>query len=252
MILCLTQTAPLSDFVRWRKRKKRKKQITAIAAVCVVDCVIHNSCERLHCCKRLDWDKLVHELNPEGPDSFHRVCRMHHSSCAKLCQLINPLVQKSTTTSHHRATAISTKLALHCCVLWLAGHHHSSICCWTRISDTTFCDHARKCIESINSLNALGCHFPTTRNGIEEVARGFQSLGSHNLIDGCVAATDGFLAKSKSREDKKLAKSNLFVVGITKPVGSTCERLVTTGADSLAPSQVLQARQTTSTLADSQ
>ena len=75
-----------------KEEEKKEKQITAIAVVCVVDHVIRDGCERHHCRERLDWDKHVHELNCEGPNSFCKVCRMHHSSCAKLRQLIDPLV----------------------------------------------------------------------------------------------------------------------------------------------------------------
>ena len=97
----------------------------------------------------------------------------------------------------HRATPTTTELALHCCILWLAGHHHSSIHCWTGILAPTShnCAHGRT--DSIDPLNLLGNHFPTTHNETEEAARGFWSVSSHNLIEGCVAAIGGMPMKIK-------------------------------------------------------
>ena len=75
-----------------KEEEKKERRIKIIAAVHVVDCVLRDGRERLHCREGLDWDKHVHGLNQEGPNRFHEVHRMRRSSRAELCQLIDPLV----------------------------------------------------------------------------------------------------------------------------------------------------------------
>ena len=74
------------------------------------------------------------------------------------------------------------------CLLVVRGESQSC-------STAAFCVCACRCIKAINETFHL--HFPTTPQEIEKAARGFESVSSHRVIEGCVAALDGLLIKIK-------------------------------------------------------
>ena len=128
---------------------------------------------------------------------FFQLHRMHHYSFVKLCSLIDPLVRKDNSKSNLGSGPITTELALSCVLLWLAGHHFHSVRIMHGLSSSAFFDCLHRVISAINSLDCLLQPFPSTPHEIEAAARGFKSISSHGVFDGCVAAVDGLLIRLK-------------------------------------------------------
>ena len=91
---------------------------------------------------RLEWFQHVSHLNSEGPNAFYSMYRMHYPSFMKLCDLIDHDVKKNCDMAGRRTQntvgAITTPIALHCCIRWLAGGSHHDIRLTAGMGKTSF------------------------------------------------------------------------------------------------------------------
>ena len=104
--------------------------------------------------------------------------------CQRIKQVLCGLLDASHSTPnlHSESGAITTQIALHCCIGWSSGGNHNDICLLVGCSTATFCVHAHRCIKAINEAFQLHC--PTPPHETEQAAKVLQS-GSHRLIEGC-------------------------------------------------------------------
>lgn len=144
---------------------------------------------------RLEWNAHVAELHQESPQAFRQLYRMSLQSFNKLCSWIDPHVKVDPVMSSIRTgkCAISTEIALHCLLRWLAGGSHLDIRLSAGISVTSFYACIHKCKVAILDCNHLSIDFPETQGDIDESARNFQNLSTGGIIGGCVACLDGLL-----------------------------------------------------------
>jgi len=88
---------------------------------------------------------------------------------------------------------ITTEIALHCCLRWLAGGSYHDIYLLAGISRATFYVYCHRVIRAINKSPSLSYNLPTTPQEIEVASEGFKSISSHDVMEGCVAAIDGII-----------------------------------------------------------
>ncbi len=151
----------------------------------------------------LKWDAHVSKLNREGPNAFYSMYRMHYPSYMKLCSLS---VRKNYDTVNKKADSpITTPIALHCCLRWLSGGSFHDIRLIAGISKAAFYNYAHRCIDAIISYDELSFHFSKTPLEIERAALGFKAISLNGIMDGCVAAMDGILIKTKTPSTSQVA-----------------------------------------------
>ena len=166
---------------------------------------------------RMDWNEHVRELYAEGDKAFFCLYRMEYSSYMKLVRLIDPSVRKNGAMAEIRTGTecglITTEIALHCCLRWLAGGSYLDVRLSARISPASFYEYAHRCFTAINRCEELIYHFPSTPSEIDNAALGFRSISSHGVFKGCVAAVDGLLLRTNQPPSKKVGNVNSYYSG---------------------------------------
>ena len=172
--------------------------------------------------ERLNWSEHVTELNKEGPNAFFLMYRMHYPSYMKLCSLIDHSVKKNVDMAnrktgnchiHSTVGVITTPIALHCCIRWLAGGSYHDIRLTAGMSRASFYQYAHRCIAAINECDALSYKFPSTPVEVERAAQDFQAISSHGVIEGCVASMDGILIKIQVPRKTEVGNVKSFFSG---------------------------------------
>ena len=87
-----------------------------------------------------------------------------------------------------------------------------------------FCTCAHSCIDTINSMDALGFHSPQPPHWVETAARGFRSISPRNTAEGCVASVDGILIKTGAPKNHEVGGIKALFLGITTHVVSKDEK----------------------------
>ena len=87
--------------------------------------ILGGQCDTYYVRDRMDWIGHVQELHKEGNRSFFQMYRMEYHSFMKLVELIDISVRKNGAMAEIRTGTdcglITTEIALHCCLRWLAG-----------------------------------------------------------------------------------------------------------------------------------
>ena len=136
----------------------------------------------------------------------------------KLCDFIDTAVRKRYEVASRRTgnsvRVITTPIAFPCCIHWLAGGScHRDIHFTAGMGRTSFYIYAHRCIAAINDCDALSYKFPTTPMEVERAAQGFQSISSHGVMEGCVAAMDGILIKTITPAKSEVGNVRSFFSG---------------------------------------
>lgn len=168
-----------------------------------------------HVRDRLEWEEHVAQLMLEGESSFSRMYRMSYESFQELARLLHPFISVNATMSKIRTGKgpITTEIALHCVLRWLAGGSYLDIRLCAGISVVSFYRCIHKCMEAILLCAELDIHFPTTSEEIEEAAEAFASLSSQRVFQGCVAPMDGFLLLIITPSASDTANSDAYYSG---------------------------------------
>ena len=149
---------------------------------------------------RIEWDQHVAALQQEGKGSFRRLYRMELESFVKLCSILEPHIGVDTKMSNIRTSKgkITTEIALHCLLRWLAGGSYLDIRLSAGISRSSFyrCIHnAMNTISTIGDIATLS--FPPNENQIVQLAAEFKDIsGTAGILNGCVGVMDGFLLQT--------------------------------------------------------
>jgi DDE superfamily endonuclease len=157
--------------------------------------------DNFHVRYRLQWDCHVAELSNE-PNAFYKLYRMSYQSFVKLCCLIRPFFSPNERLSNRMSNnrsmgkgALTTEIALHCLLRWLAGGSHLDIRICVGISISSFYRMCYRCLHAVLMVDKLKYHFPKTTQDVDEAARGFRDCSAHNVLEGCVACLDGLLLR---------------------------------------------------------
>ena len=102
------------------------------------------------------------------------------------------MANRKTGNFHPESTigVITTPVALHCCICWLAGGSYHDIRLTAGMSRASFYSYANRCNPAINECDDLAFKFPSTPSEVECAAQNYKSLSSYRVIEGCVAAMD--------------------------------------------------------------
>jgi hypothetical protein len=90
---------------------------------------------------RIEWEDHVDNLLCEGESAFARMYRMSHGSFTKLCSILHPHLTINAEMSSFRTKKgpITTEIALHCLLRWIAGGSYLDIrLCADRYFQTLF------------------------------------------------------------------------------------------------------------------
>jgi hypothetical protein len=120
---------------------------------------------------------------------------MNYTSFVKLCSLIHPFIPVDEAMSIRRTgkKPITTEMALHCLMRWLAGGSYLDIRLCAGISTNSFYRCIHKCISAILLCNKVAYSFPNTAEKIQKAADSFKQHSTNGVLDGCVACMDGLL-----------------------------------------------------------
>jgi DDE superfamily endonuclease len=164
---------------------------------------------------RMEYDSHVEQLFSEGPSAFRNLYRMGHASFHKLCKLIDAHVSVDEDMSRRRSGKgpITTEIALHCLLRWLAGGSYLDIRLSAGISITSFHFCLHKCIDAILMCDELAYSFPNTIDDIQQAANDFRSKSTNGVIDGCVACLDGLLLRIQTPSSNETGNVKAYFSG---------------------------------------
>ena len=91
---------------------------------------------------------------------------------------------------------ITTEIALHCAIRWLAGGSYIELCHHVGVSRAAFYHYTHRVIAAINNCKDLEYKFPTDPHEMERAAADFAAISLHGVIQGCLGALDGLLIKT--------------------------------------------------------
>ena len=135
----------------------------------------------------------------------------------ELCDLIDHAVRMNFEMANRRTGnsvgVITTPIALHCCLRWLAGGSYHDICLTAGMGKSSFYKYAHRCISAIYECDALAYKFPTTPLEVECAARNFKAISSNGVMEGCVTAMDGILIKTITPARSQVENVRAFFSG---------------------------------------
>lgn len=164
---------------------------------------------------RLEWETHVAGLLLEA-GAFLRLYRMQHSSFLKLCSLLDPFLTTNEKMSKLRTEGkglITTEIILHCLLRYLSGGSHLDIRLSAGISVPTFYVCIHKSMQAVLLCDELSYSFPATDDEICDAASEFRKLSGHHIIDGCVAAIDGYLLQIQTPSSSETGHVKAFFSG---------------------------------------
>jgi hypothetical protein len=147
---------------------------------------------------RLEWEEHVASLQREGNGSFQRMYRMDVESFAKLCSMLEPHLRTDKKMSQIRTSKgkITTEIALHCLIRWLAGGSYLDIRLSAGISPASFYRCIHSAMNAISSMEefSMQSSFPPDEIELSRLAEDFKDIsGTGGILNGCVGVLDGFL-----------------------------------------------------------
>ena len=108
---------------------------------------------------------------------------------------------------------ITTEIALHCCLRWLAGGSYHEIRLLAGISRATIYVYCHRVIRAVNQCPYLSYNLPNTPEKIEEASDGFKSISSHDVMEGFVGGIDGILLRTIILPKKSVEHVKTFFSG---------------------------------------
>lgn len=151
---------------------------------------------------RIEWNEHVAALQQEGKGSFRRLYRMEYESFVKLCALLEPHLRVNAEMSDIRTKKgpITTEIALHCLLRWLAGGSYLDIRLSAGISKSSFYRCLHSAMDTISTIpNIATFSFPPDENQIVQLAGDFRDIsGTAGILNGCVGVMDGFLLQTST------------------------------------------------------
>ena len=114
---------------------------------------------------------------------------------------------------------ITTEIALHCALRWLAGGSYIDVRLTARISRASFYEYAHRCIQTINNCAQMKYKFPTTPLEVQNHALGIEEISSLGVFERCVAAVDGILVRTITPASTHVCNVRSFYSGHYKANG---------------------------------
>jgi DDE superfamily endonuclease len=164
---------------------------------------------------RIEWEDHVAKLLSEGESAFARMYRMSHGSFTKLCSILHPHLTMNAEMSSLRTKKgpITTEIALHCLLRWMAGGSYLDIRLCAGVSKSSFYLCVYRCIDAILQCKELAYSFPTENESIKIAANEWKELSSSGVINGCVACMDGLLLRIQTPSSKETGNVKAYFSG---------------------------------------
>jgi|UPI00043EFA5F hypothetical protein len=161
---------------------------------------------------RLDWDQ--HAKNLCNEKQFENTYRMSRSSFEKLVRIVSHHLAQDAFQAERRAgVVISTPIAVHTCIRWLAGGKAQDIRLISGFSKPTFYRIIHTVMDAINTAVELQLIFPLSAGQLEEAAAGFLVRSEKGIISGCIGAVDGWLCPIRVPKVDECGKVIAFFSG---------------------------------------
>jgi hypothetical protein len=143
--------------------------------------------------QRLDWE--AHRDLEVSRGLFRRLYRMELEDFELLVSLLRESLEVNEVKALNRsvAGAIIPELRLHCLIRWLAGGSYLDIVSKVNMHPSTFYPIVWSTCAAICACEQLAFCFPDSVAMAAELARGFESVSTDGVVNGCVGAIDGWL-----------------------------------------------------------
>jgi hypothetical protein len=102
-------------------------------------------------------------------------------------------VNETMALNRSVAGAIIPELRLHCLLRCLAGGPYIDIVSKFNLHPSTFYPILWSTCNAICACDQLAFSFPNTTAAASDLARGFQSVSTDGVVNGCIGAIDGWL-----------------------------------------------------------
>jgi len=126
---------------------------------------------------------------------FKKMYRMSPLSFNRLLAMILPWLdmnKKQSSNASKGRRSITAEIILHCTLHFLAGGSVHDIQVMAGMSRTSFYRCVHHGIDAINACPGLSIRFPLTISELANSAKDLSSISSHGIMNGCVAALDGW------------------------------------------------------------
>jgi hypothetical protein len=178
--------------------------------------------------QRLNWNLHVKTLIREG--LFKKMYQMPPSAFNKLLKMLLPWMNvdnKQSSNASKGRRPIVAEIILHCTLRYLAGGSVHDIRVCAGLSHSSFYRAVHRGLDAINDCPSLSINFPMTLSDLSRSAAEFKSISSHGIIDGCIAALDGWLCRIRVPSAKEVRKVTAYFSGHYQFYGlnvqATCE-----------------------------
>ena len=174
---------------------------------------------------RINWARHAHALEQEG--RFYSFYRMTLHSYEKLAVYLYSAVDVNETMST-RSTGklpITPEIVLHCCLRYLAGAAYEDVQVIAQISVPSFFRILWIGMRAICLLERLKIKLPTTPEELNDLKGRFATKSSHHIMQGCVAALDGWLLCIKTPSSRDVADVPAFFSGHYQCMGINCQAM---------------------------
>ena len=164
--------------------------------------------------QRLNWNLHVKTLIREG--LFKKMYRMSPSAFNKLLKMLLPWMNvdnKQSSNASKGRRPIVAEIILHCTLRYLAGGSVHDIRVCAGLSQSSFYRAVHRGLDAINDCPSLSINFPMTLSDLSRSAAEFKSISSHGVIDGCIAALDGWLCRIRVPSAKEVRKVTAYFSG---------------------------------------
>ena len=131
---------------------------------------------------RLEWEEHVQRLNFDSPDAFARMYWMLHKLFQKLVRILQPRISRDENMANVKTSGkgpITSEVALHCLLRWLAGGSYLDIRISAGLSVSSFYCIIYLCIDAILAAENFHYEFPTN---VEKATEDFQSISLNSAI----------------------------------------------------------------------
>jgi hypothetical protein len=145
---------------------------------------------------RNNTDFLVTARHYLHEQEFNTVFRMKPESFTLLVSWIKPYLVVNELQSKRSSSGIpplTTEMMLLCLLWYLAGGNPQQIRDRAQCSRATFYVVVWRVMDAIHRLPQMKITRPRNIEGLNELRRGFTSISTKGIMDGCVGAIDGYL-----------------------------------------------------------
>ena len=171
---------------------------------------------------RLNWDEHVIQLKHEN--RFQREYRMSLNAFNRLKLLLFPYLRRESK-KRNCTDPVCVEFIMGIGLRYLAGRAISEIRHVFKTSRTKAYNCMKCFLDAVNCCPELDIRLPKEPEEVETLRKGFHSMSSNGLMEGCVGAVDGFFQRITCPSKKEIYNSNAYYSGHYESHGLNCQAL---------------------------